>query len=330
MERESYKISIIVPIYKVEKFIKRCADSLLGQTFREVEFIFIDDATPDDSIRLLQEVIESYPERKEHIRILRHNKNLGLPAARNTGLVVATGEYVFHCDSDDYVDSDMLEQLYETAQRESADIVWCDWYLTFEKNERYMKQPQYSSSLEALKGMLSGVMKFNVWNKLIRRSLYVEHQIEFPSGYGMGEDMTMMRLFARAKQVAYLPQAFYHYVQLNTGAFSKTYSEKHLEELQYNVSMILEDMHQLFGNNLEMELAFLQLDVKFPFLISGDPVKYKLWKTWYPEANKYIMQNKQLSLRSRCLQWLAWKNQFWAVKLYYMFVHHLVYGIIYR
>lgn len=330
MEKESYKISVIVPIYKVEKFISRCVASLLEQTLRNVEFIFVDDATPDDSIRLLMEVIESYPERKKQIKLLAHQQNLGLPAARNTGLLAATGEYVFHCDSDDYVEPEMLEQLYEKAQKEDADIVWCDWFLSFEKKERYMKQPQYATSLEALKGMLSGVMKFNVWNKLVRRDLYVQNQIEFPSGYGMGEDMTIMRLFARAKRVAYLPKAFYHYVQLNTGAFSKTYSEKHLEDLRYNVSLIIEDMRHLFGNRIETELAFLQLDVKFPFLISDDPVKYKLWKAWYPEANRYIMQNKQLSLRSRCLQWLAWKNQFWAVKLYYIFVHHLVYGIIYR
>ena len=330
MEKESYKISVIVPIYKVEKFISRCVASLLEQTLRNVEFIFVDDATPDDSIRLLMEVIESYPERKKQIKLLAHRQNLGLPAARNTGLLAATGEYVFHCDSDDYVEPEMLEQLYEEAQKEDADIVWCDWFLSFEKKERYMKQPQYATSLEALKGMLSGVMKFNVWNKLVRRDLYVQNQIEFPSGYGMGEDMTIMRLFARAKRVAYLPKAFYHYVQLNTGAFSKTYSEKHLEDLRYNVSLIIEDMRHLFGNRIETELAFLQLDVKFPFLISDDPMNYKLWKAWYPEANRYIMQNKQLSLRSRCLQWLAWKNQFWAVKLYYIFVHHLVYGIIYR
>lgn len=330
MGKESYKISVIVPIYKVEKFITRCADSLLRQTFREAEFIFVDDATSDSSICLLQNVIESYPERKKQIKLLTHRKNQGLPAARNTGLTVATGEYVFHCDSDDYVEPDMLERLYATAQKENADIVWCDWFLSFEKNERYMKQPQYATSLEALKGMMSGVMKFNVWNKLVRRSLYVEHQIEFPAGYGMGEDMTMMRLFARANRVAYLPKAFYHYVQLNTGAFSKTYSDKHLAELQHNVSIILADMRQLFKNKFDTELAFLQLDVKFPFLISGDREKYALWKAWYPEANRYILQNKQLSLRRRYLQWLAWKNQFWAVTIYCKFVHRLVYGIIYH
>lgn len=324
------KVSVIIPVYKVERFIVRCAVSLLEQTLSDVEYIFVDDATPDDSIRLLQEVIAHYPNRKHQVTLLRHSVNRGLPAARNTGLAVAKGEYVFHCDSDDFLELDMLEQLYTAADQGNADIVWCDWWLSFEKNERYMKQPGYSTPMEALKGMLSGVMKFNVWNKLVRRVLYVENKIEFPSGYGMGEDMTMIRLFARARKVVYLPKAFYHYVQLNAGAFSKTYSKQHLVDVQHNASVILGDLKELFGKQLEKEMAFFLLDVKFPFLITNDVAKYQLWQSLYPEANPYIMQNKRLSLRSRCLQWLAWKHQYWAVKLYYICVYRMVYGVIYR
>lgn len=323
-------ISVITPIYNVEKFISRCAQSLMEQTLADVEYIFVDDATPDDSIKVLQGIINQYPDRKNQYRIIHHKQNLGLPAARNTGLAVAQGEYIFHCDSDDFVEPNMLEQLYRKAIETDADIVWCDWWLSFAKNERYMKQPEYPTAIEALKGMLSGVMKFNVWNKLIRRSLYAENGITFPAGYGMGEDMTIMRLFARASKVAYLPKAFYHYVQQNNGAFCKTFSEKHLSDVRHNVSMVTEDLRGLFGSTLDQELAFFKLDVKFPFLISDDPAKYNLWKNWYPEANRYILKNKRLSLRSRYVQWLAWKNQFWAVWLYYKLVYRVVYGLIYH
>lgn len=330
MGKELYKVSVIVPIYKVYNFISRCAVSLLEQTLKEVEYIFIDDATPDTSIDILQNVIDRYPDRKKQCRILHHKQNQGLPTARNTGLAVANGEYIFHCDGDDFVEFDMLEMLYDTARKNDADIVWCDWYLSFEKNERYMKQPEYNSPLDALKGMLSGVMKYNVWNKLIKRSLYIDNNICFPSGYGMGEDMTIMRLFARASKVVYLPKALYHYVQLNTGAFSKTYSERHLKDVRHNVSIILNDLRNIFGDQLEKEMAFFQLDVKFPFLITDDLSKYKLWQSWYPEANQYILQNKQLSWRSRGLQWLAWKHQFWVIWLYYTCIHKVIYGLIYR
>lgn len=330
MGKELYKVSVIVPIYKVELFIARCTKSLLDQTLTDVEYIFVDDASPDGSIVVLRRILADYSERNKHVKVLTHAENKGLPAARNTGLSVAQGEYIFHCDSDDFVEPEMLEQLYRKAIETDADIVWCDWWLSFAKNERYMKQPEYLTPMEALEGMLSGVMKFNVWNKLVKRKLYTNSNITFPAGYGMGEDMTMMRLFARASKVAYLPKAFYHYVQLNTGAFSKTYSNRHLEELQYNVSLLLRDLQELFGDQLKKEMAFFQLDVKFPFLITDDFSKYKLWQSWYPEANQYILKNKRLSLRSRCLQWLAWKRQFWAVWLYYKCVHQVMYGLIYR
>lgn len=324
------KVSVIVPIYKVEPFIARCARTLMEQTLSDVEYIFVDDASPDGSISILRKVLADYPQRLDYVKILTHAENKGLPAARNTGLDAAKGEYIFHCDSDDFVESDMLEQLYNEGKRKKADIVWCDWWLSFAKNERYMKQPVYSTAMEALKGMLSGVMKFNVWNKLIRRDLYTDSKVKFPEGYGMGEDMTVIRLFARADNVAYLPKAFYHYVKLNAGAFSKTYSKRHLEELQHNVMALLVDLQQLFGNQLEKEMAFFKLDVKYPFLITDDFTKYKLWHSWYPEANQYIMRNKQLSLRSRCLQWLAWKHQDWAIWLYYKCIHRLIYGLIYH
>ena len=157
-----YKVSVIIPIYKVERYITRCAESLMRQTLPEVQFVFVDDATPDNSISLLEAVLERYPERRGDVVILRHNANKGLPSARNTGLSVAEGEYIFHCDSDDFVEVDMLAKMYALVEKESADIVWCDWYLSFEGSERYMRQPDYGNAEDALKAMLSGGMKYNV------------------------------------------------------------------------------------------------------------------------------------------------------------------------
>ena len=258
-----------------------------------------------------------------------HETNKGLPAARNTGLQMAQGEYIFHCDSDDFVEPDMLETLYTEAVMHRADIVWCDWFLSFEKNERYMKQPSFDTALEALKTMLSGGMKYNVWNKLVRRSLYADYQVSFPAGYGMGEDMTMLLLFAHAGRVAYVPKAFYHYVKLNTGAMSNVYSDRHKEELKYNVNRTAECLTKIYGNTLEKEIAFLKLEAKFPFLLMGDTRLYRLWKEWYPEANRYILQNRGISARSRWLQWCAWKNLFGLVWIYNQ-LFHWAYKILYR
>ena len=225
MSRE-IKISVIIPVYRVERFIVRCAESLLGQTMKDAEFIFVDDATPDGSIGLLQECIARHPERDGAVKVLKHDVNRGLPAARNTGMSVAEGQYIFHCDSDDWLDADALQRMYDAASGEKADIVWCDWYLSFEHSERYMRQPCYNTSTEALKAMLAGTMKFNVWNKLTRNRLYKDNGIMFPAGYAMGEDMTMMLLFMHAGSVTYLPHAFYHYVKTNPEAYSQEYSKK--------------------------------------------------------------------------------------------------------
>ena len=207
------KVSIIVPVYNVEDFIERCIRSLMEQTLEDVEFIFVDDCSSDSSVDKLQETIVLYPSQHSRIKILSHSCNKGLPAARNTGLKEAQGEYIFHCDSDDFLESNALEEMYKLAKEQNADYVWSDWFLSFELNERYMKQPNYTSAMEALKGMLSGRMKFNVWNKLVKRSLYEQNNIYFPEGHDMGEDMTMIRLLTCAERVGHIPHAYYHYVR---------------------------------------------------------------------------------------------------------------------
>ena len=328
---EKNKVSVIIPVFKVSNFIERCACSLLEQTLKDVEYIFVDDASPDDSIDIVKACIERYPERKEQVRILVHEQNQGLPAARNTGLAEATGEYVFHCDSDDFVEREMLEEMYNAAKTQDADVVYCDFYLSFEKNERYMSNPVYESAEDMFRrGLLGGAMKYNVWNKLVRRSLYTDNSITFPAGHGMGEDMTMIRLAACAKSVAYVPKAYYHYVKLNSNAYSATMSERHKIDILFNVNQTVEFLQSKFGDALDKEIAFFKLNTKFPFLITDDESQYEVWKEWWPEANKYICENNAQSFRTRLVQWLAAKGQFWAVKLYFKLVYKLVYGVIYK
>ena len=110
------KVSVCIPVYGVEKYIEKCARSLFEQTMQDgIEFIFVNDCTKDRSIEILEQVLAEYPHRKEQTRIIHHEKNRGLVAARNTGLAYASGEYIIHCDSDDWVELDMYEKMYKKA-----------------------------------------------------------------------------------------------------------------------------------------------------------------------------------------------------------------------
>lgn len=271
------KVSVIIPIFRVEKFIERCAISLFEQTLDSIEYIFVDDTTPDKSIEILTDVLERYPQRKPQVTILRHDVNKGLPAARNSGLSVAGGEYVFHCDSDDYLESNALEQMLNVAEKTDSDIVWCDYYLSFSMNERIMVQPNYSNSQEAIKGMLSGTMKYNVWNKLAKRRLYVDNSISFPAGHSMGEDMTMIKLFAHAKKVAYINAPLYHYIRLNTDAMTQSYSERKIADIEFNVAQTLDYLLKNCKFDLTQEFAFFKLSTKLPLLISDKICNYRIW-----------------------------------------------------
>lgn len=321
------KVSVVTPVYKVSAFIERCAEALMQQTFDDIEFIFVDDASPDDSLAKLEAVIANYPER--NVRILTHEVNGGLPSARKTGVTAASGDYIYNCDGDDWPETTLVEKMYNAALANDADVVYCDFYLSFGQNERYMRNPIYSTPDEMLrKGFLSGACKWNVWNKLIRRSLY--EGVEFPVDHCKGgEDMIMIGMLSHAKRINYVPEALYHYVKTNAEAISEGFSEQRLIDIQYNANTAISALCD-YPNDISDEIALFKLNVKLPFLMSDNQKKYELWSEWYKEANPFIWKNKELPFRTKFLEWMASKNCWWYVRMYYSFVYKLLYGKLYH
>lgn len=329
---EPIQISVIIPVFGVEKFIERNVRSLLSQSLLNgVEFIYIDDCTKDRSIDIVKRTIKEYPHRANQVKILHHQKNRGLPAARNTGLSEAKGEYIYHCDSDDYIEPEMLELMLSKAKENSADVVWCDFFLSFETKERIMKQPPATNVRKALSDMLSGSMKYNVWNKIVRKEIYTNNCITFPAGYSMGEDMTMIRLMSKSHTVASVSKPLYHYIRINNSAISKSYDTDKINSLDYNVTLTEKYLRQNITDTIiDQEIDWFLLNSKLPFLYTGNGSDLKLWKELYKESNKSIFSNKSQSLRTRLLQWCASHNLGIVNRLYYVLVFNILYGKIYK
>lgn len=320
-------VSVIVPVYGVERFVGKCIESLLNQTYKDCEIIVVDDKTPDSSIKIVESLLDCYPERAKSVRILCHEVNKGLPTARNTGLQAARGEYVLHFDGDDFAEPRMLECMVDCALATGADMVYSDWYLTYDNIRRYMKQPKCNTPQSALEAILAGRMKYNVWNKLVRRSLYVKNNINFPDGHSMGEDMTMIKIVAAAHSVAYLPEAFYCYVKTNAAAMTENISEKAIRDVDHNVA----DIELFLKQSLlcdERLLSIFKLSVKYPLLFTSDKANYKKWYDWFKDTNVF-WGNSIFGIRARCLQFMASRRLYRCLKLHYL-LHSFIYNLKYK
>lgn len=217
-------VSILVPIYKVEKYIERCARSLFEQTYPNLEFVFVNDMSPDKSVDILQQVITRYPKWKERITIINHPKNRGLAAARNTLVSNCHGEFVFHVDSDDWVEIDAVELLVEKQIETGADIILCK---ALDHMEDGTKEHKYSGWDLSKDEILSRLMKQQVsgatWHKLIRKSLYIKHHIMWDERGSRAEDwQTTPRLLYYAETVAGVGKVLYHYNLCNEASISKS------------------------------------------------------------------------------------------------------------
>lgn len=322
-------VSVIIPMYNVEHIINRCLHSLEQQNLKGVEFLFVDDCSTDNTINKLSAWITARQNTVKYYRLICHETNQGVAVARNTGLEHAQGKYVYYIDADDYIEPDTLSALYNIAEEQQADIVGCEWYLTFEKNERHMMQCDVKTGKELFQKMAQGVMRWNLWLFLVKRDLYESHGIRFIPQQNMGEDMMVMSkisLLASKVQICHKP--YYHYVQYNANSLTKKY--------QYGFSQIvanlqeIEDYLQKNYQELKEFIYLMQLNAKLPFLISSRKSDYQFWLSIFSEANQYIGKNPNSSWYTRFIQLAARNKQFWILKLYYWVVIKVFYGCIYK
>ncbi|MCQ2163960.1 MAG: glycosyltransferase [Bacteroidales bacterium] len=221
------KVSVIIPIYNVAPHLKRCVDSLMNQTLDDMEFIFVEDCSTDDSPSVLEEALSAYPERRPCVKLIRHETNMGLTRSRNDGLSVAAGDYIAHCDSDDWVDHAMYEKLYLKAVAEDADIAMCDFWFARENGDELYHTMSPSGNHDEDVRRYIGKLWTVAWNLIIRRSLYETYGLRSPEHICYTEDFYLtVRAVYYASKIAKVDEPLYWYNQMNSGSIMHNLNEK--------------------------------------------------------------------------------------------------------
>ena len=242
-------ISIIVPVYNVEEYVKRCVESILSQTYRDFELILVDDGSTDRSGEICENL------KKEDGRILVfHQENSGLSAARNRGLSEAKGEYITYIDSDDYVDEAYLEVLYSLASKEQAMVAVCGYQLVVENQEveKYGEkcdEPHLLSGREAVKEIVAGNKRsmITAWGKLYHNSL--RNLLVYPEGRLHEDEFVTYKVLYQAEQVVETPAPLYYYFQREKSIMNQGYNLRRLDKL-----IALHEAISFFGSNRDSEL----------------------------------------------------------------------------
>lgn len=305
-------ISVIIPVYKAEKYLHRCVDSLLIQTFLDFEVLLIDDGSPDSSGNICDE----YARKDSRIRVF-HKENGGVSSARQCGVNHALGEYTIHADPDDWVEPNMLEMLYKKAKEENADMVICDFYEECNNKRRYVKQRPTALDHNTVLHELFQQLHGSCWNKLLKRVCYKD-EVCFTPNLTFCEDLCFNALILKKNiKISYLPCAFYHYVQnVNEESLTRTSSPE-----QYIVLMDI----------LRKELSRKAFKAIRPILIYSWAYKAFLMHSYSDSQFRSLFWKHQLDffrpLRSFRLVPLrfnkvilliiaCWSKQSWAYQLY--------------
>ena len=223
------KVSVIVPVYNAERYLSHCIDSILAQTFTDFELLLIDDGSKDNSGKICDE----YAAKDSRVRVL-YKDNGGVSTARNLGLENASGDWVIFIDSDDWISESMIHDMYEKAESEKADLVYCDLKILFNDHIEVLHIAKYDSNKV---NMLNNFIKSTfgtVVGMLAKRSLYESNDVRFPKGVKFCEDFYVaVRLMLYSKKICYIPTTYYCYNRQNEASASYSFSQEHSDSVQW-------------------------------------------------------------------------------------------------
>ena len=242
-----FPVSVLVPVYNVERYLERCVRSLFEQTYDNLRYVFVDDCSSDGSIELLKQVIEDYPDRKPAVSIVKHENNRGLAVARNTALDHASGEFIYFVDSDDWLEPDAIELLVKKQGEKGYDLVSGNYLIHYYDKDVLLQGKRYQNKEEMVRQMMQRTWDHYLVGRLIRLSLLVDNDLRWNEGLNIAEDLYMMTMIAYyAKSFAQADNHVYHYERRNNGSITVTSSGK----------KNLDGFKQELGNMLILEEFF--------------------------------------------------------------------------
>ena len=209
-------VSVIVPFYNVEEYIEKCLETLVSQTLEDIEIILVNDGSKDKSIEIVNKFLKMYPEKLVYLE----KENGGLSDARNYAINYAKGEYIAFLDSDDYVEKDMYEKMYELAKKENSDMVECNFYWEYPNKIKEDIGITYNGKNEMLEKI-----RVVAWNKLIKREILISSKVQFPKGYRYEDVEFTYKLIPYIETVSFLKKPCVHYIQ-RQGSISNSQNER--------------------------------------------------------------------------------------------------------
>lgn len=308
------QISILMPIYKVEQYIEKTLDSIFTQTYPYLDYVFVNDCSPDKSILVLKDTIKKHHIEADRYTIIDHVQNEGIAVSRADCIAYAKGDYVFFVDSDDWIERNTVEHLVAATKDGKIDIVGCDYMKEYLSGESTYHHENYSDSCrENLIRCLNYDISTVLWKLLIKRSLFEYFPI---SHINIGEDYIIsIKLYYYAESFVSLPQAFYHYVQYNGNrlSFQKQRSiDDHIKCVNEVESFLREK--GLYDDRICHSLLLRKFNIKSNFVLDKRLLNEKTFNNTFPEA-KSIWRKMNYS-KKECLKfWLAENGLFELLKL---------------
>lgn len=319
------KVSIIVPIYNVENYIEKCARSLFEQTFLDIEYIFVDDSTTDNSIEILKKILLEYPTRNNNSIIIRHDKNKGLPSARKTGLSVVHGDYILHFDSDDWAERTMICDMYDTAIKNDADIVSCDFRMVYtDRIVNYETIDFTEDKVNNLKRYISFGWTV-IWNLLVRKSIYLNNNINPLEGYTYCEDFNLsVKLLLNSTKMIHLNKILYNYNKMNSSSIMHALNEKTMNDEQILYTDIInylkdKDLYNVY----EKQMGWRILKSKQEWMLKS--CDYDKFLDFHPESHKYIWSCPFINFKLKIMMWSLTHN-FSFISKFMLLLRYLRHG----